>query len=80
MDIYRSRGHSDLGPQGASRSLTLSNLPPIPEVFWSFQFADLAMIQSEGGFPELKVLKQRVRNILQPEMDLGHSDVKLKSP
>lgn len=30
--------------------------------------------KSEGGFPELKVLKQRVRNLVQPEMSLGHSD------
>ncbi|KAF5393971.1 hypothetical protein D9757_000203 [Collybiopsis confluens] len=28
----------------------------------------------EGGFPELKVLKQRVRNKLQPGKSLGHSD------
>ncbi|KAI9726645.1 MAG: hypothetical protein M1828_001012 [Chrysothrix sp. TS-e1954] len=29
----------------------------------------------EGGFPETKVLKQRVRDHIQPEKDLGHSDV-----
>jgi hypothetical protein len=34
----------------------------------------LLMIQTEGGFPELKVLKQRLRNHIQPEMSLGHSD------
>ncbi|ORX33866.1 Rdx family-domain-containing protein [Kockovaella imperatae] len=28
----------------------------------------------EGGFPELKVLKQRVRDVLQPGLHLGHSD------
>ncbi|KAJ7605046.1 Rdx family-domain-containing protein [Mycena polygramma] len=28
----------------------------------------------EGGFPELKVLKQRIRDILQPGKSLGHSD------
>lgn len=33
-----------------------------------------AETQTEGGFPELKVLKQRIRNILQPELSLGHSD------
>lgn len=32
--------------------------------------------KTEGGFPELKVLKQRVRNIVQPDKDLGHSDKK----
>lgn len=30
--------------------------------------------QTEGGFPELKVLKQRIRNLVQPEKNLGHSD------
>ncbi|CAK9783894.1 hypothetical protein CC85DRAFT_250081 [Cutaneotrichosporon oleaginosum] len=30
--------------------------------------------KTEGGFPELKVLKQRVRNLVQPDMSLGHSD------
>ncbi|KAK8869523.1 hypothetical protein IAR55_000089 [Kwoniella newhampshirensis] len=31
--------------------------------------------KTEGGFPELKVLKQRIRNLVQPDMGLGHSDV-----
>ncbi|WVO21004.1 uncharacterized protein IAS62_002306 [Cryptococcus decagattii] len=31
--------------------------------------------KTEGGFPELKVLKQRIRNVVQPDMGLGHSDV-----
>ncbi|KAG8716109.1 hypothetical protein FRC11_009158 [Ceratobasidium sp. 423] len=30
----------------------------------------------EGGFPELKVLKQRIRDVIQPGTSLGHSDVK----
>jgi selenoprotein W-related protein len=30
----------------------------------------------DGGFPEAKVLKQRVRDIVWPERDLGHSDRK----
>ncbi|KAF8609339.1 hypothetical protein BDV93DRAFT_518172 [Ceratobasidium sp. AG-I] len=30
----------------------------------------------EGGFPELKVLKQRIRDIIQPGTSLGHSDKK----
>jgi predicted Rdx family selenoprotein len=34
----------------------------------------IADYQTEGGFPELKVLKQRLRNRIQPEMSLGHSD------
>ncbi|KAJ6629191.1 Rdx family-domain-containing protein [Mycena sp. CBHHK59/15] len=28
----------------------------------------------DGGFPELKVLKQRIRDIVQPGKSLGHSD------
>jgi selenoprotein W-related protein len=30
----------------------------------------------DGGFPEAKVLKQRVRDVVWPERDLGHSDVR----
>ena len=30
----------------------------------------------DGGFPEIKVLKQRVRDVVAPERDLGHSDAK----
>ncbi|KAK1925161.1 Rdx family-domain-containing protein [Papiliotrema laurentii] len=30
--------------------------------------------KTEGGFPELKILKQRIRNLLQPDLSLGHSD------
>ncbi|KAF8146440.1 Rdx family-domain-containing protein [Mycena galopus ATCC 62051] len=32
----------------------------------------------EGGFPELKVLKQRIRDIVQPGKSLGHSDKKVE--
>lgn len=30
--------------------------------------------KQEGGFPEAKVLKQRVRDLIDPERDLGHAD------
>ncbi|MBL0933388.1 MAG: SelT/SelW/SelH family protein [Rhizobiaceae bacterium] len=30
--------------------------------------------EADGGFPEAKVLKQRVRDVAWPERDLGHSD------
>ncbi|GAA6012649.1 hypothetical protein JCM11491_005468 [Sporobolomyces phaffii] len=33
----------------------------------------------EGGFPEMKVLKQRIRNLIAPQQDLGHSDKPAKS-
>jgi selenoprotein W-related protein len=36
------------------------------EVVWSRKV--------EGGFPEIKVLKQRVRDQVAPAKDLGHSD------
>ena len=28
----------------------------------------------DGGFPEVKVLKQKVRDVIDPERDLGHVD------
>ena len=28
----------------------------------------------DGGFPEIKELKQRVRDVIDPERDLGHVD------
>lgn len=36
--------------------------------------------QRDGGFPEAKVLKQRVRDIVSPDRDLGHSDTKPNPP
>jgi len=30
--------------------------------------------KAEGGFPETKILKQRLRNYIEPGRDLGHSD------
>ena len=35
--------------------------------------------RADGGFPEAKQLKQRVRDVISPAMDLGHSDVKGKA-
>ncbi len=34
--------------------------------------------KTEGGFPETKELKSRVRNVIQPDRDLGHVDRSLK--
>ncbi|KAK5172051.1 uncharacterized protein LTR77_003688 [Saxophila tyrrhenica] len=34
--------------------------------------------KAEGGFPETKILKQRVRNHIEPEKNLGHSDTPAK--
>lgn len=30
--------------------------------------------KAEGGFPDAKQLKQRVRDVIDPERDLGHVD------
>lgn len=30
--------------------------------------------KADGGFPDAKVLKQRVRDHIDPERDLGHND------
>ena len=30
--------------------------------------------KADGGFPEAKVLKQRVRDLIDPQRDLGHND------
>lgn len=30
--------------------------------------------KADGGFPEAKVLKQRLRDHIDPERDLGHND------
>ena len=31
--------------------------------------------KADGGFPDAKILKQRVRDVIDPERDLGHADV-----
>lgn len=36
--------------------------------------------KAEGGFPETKILKQRVRNHIEPDKDLGHSDTPASNP
>lgn len=30
--------------------------------------------KADNGFPEAKILKQRVRDVIAPERELGHSD------
>ncbi|EKM59696.1 uncharacterized protein PHACADRAFT_192070 [Phanerochaete carnosa HHB-10118-sp] len=46
--------------------LTISERPPI--LIWDRKV--------EGGFPELRILKQRIRDHIQPGKSLGHSDKK----
>ncbi len=31
--------------------------------------------EKSGRFPEMKEIKQKVRDVIAPDMDLGHSDV-----
>jgi selenoprotein W-related protein len=33
--------------------------------------------KTDGGFPDVKALKQRVRDQIAPERDLGHTDRKV---
>ena len=33
----------------------------------------------DEGFPDIKVLKQRIRDFVAPEKDLGHSDLEKES-
>ena len=33
--------------------------------------------ERDGGFPEIKVLKSLIRDVVAPDRDLGHIDVKL---
>ena len=35
--------------------------------------------KTDGGFPEAKILKRRLRDLLWPDMDLGHSDKPAKA-
>ncbi|KAL1742429.1 Rdx family-domain-containing protein [Schizophyllum fasciatum] len=44
----------------------LITAPESPKLMWDRK--------TEGGFPELKVLKQRIRDVIQPGKSLGHSD------
>lgn len=36
--------------------------------------------ESTKGFPEAKVLKQLVRDVIDPQKDLGHSDSESRQP
>jgi len=53
---------------GDSASLTTFGLEPTMTRLWDRK--------TEGGFPETKELKRRVRDIIEPGRDLGHIDGK----
>ena len=50
----------------------------VPGESGQFQvFANEAIVwdrKTDGGFPQAKVLKQRVRDVIAPNHDLGHSE------
>ena len=56
------------------------NLPSTVEHSTPNIFADMIewmhrnLARRDGGFPEAKVLKQRVRDQIDPQRDLGHND------
>lgn len=37
---------------------------------------EIYLKKKDGGFPEPMLIKQKIRDIIAPEMSLGHSDVK----
>ncbi|KIJ56520.1 hypothetical protein M422DRAFT_22684 [Sphaerobolus stellatus SS14] len=48
---------------------------------WLTLDEDLILVwdrKTEGGFPELKILKQRIRDRIDPQRNLGHSDTTSK--
>jgi selenoprotein W-related protein len=36
--------------------------------------------KADGGFPEAKVLKQRIRDLIDPARDLGHNETTRATP
>lgn len=66
---YRPPGNaiSDEHGSAAQTQQNNSNVQTITVPLWDRK--------ADGGFPETKVLKQRVRDHIEPKKDLGHSDV-----
>jgi len=60
--------HNSLETGGRFRVwLSIADEPGVaPKLIWDRK--------TQGGFPELKDLKQRIRDIIQPGLSLGHSD------
>ncbi|KAF2837908.1 hypothetical protein M501DRAFT_902005, partial [Patellaria atrata CBS 101060] len=56
-------------PQSSSSSSPTSQKPE-KTIIWDRK--------SDSGFPETKILKQRIRDLIEPSKDLGHSDSKDK--
>jgi predicted Rdx family selenoprotein len=59
---------------GGLFTVYLTHVPPGSEENAEAQEILLWDRKAEGGFPEVKILKQRLRNHIEPGKDLGHSD------
>lgn len=59
---------------GGIFTVYLTHVPPGSEETTEAQEVLLWDRKAEGGFPETKILKQRLRNHIEPGRDLGHSD------
>ncbi|EXJ86959.1 hypothetical protein A1O3_03913 [Capronia epimyces CBS 606.96] len=63
--VSQSAGPSGIEAEAGSKPVTVTET-----VLWDRKV--------DGGFPETKELKNRVRNIVDPDRDLGHIDRSLK--
>lgn len=59
---------------GGVFTVYLTHIPPGSDESAEAQEILLWDRKTEGGFPETKILKQRLRNHIEPGRDLGHSD------
>ncbi|GKT53428.1 selT/selW/selH selenoprotein domain-containing protein [Colletotrichum tofieldiae] len=62
---------------GGTFTVTLTHLPAGAETTSTTILWDR---KTEGGFPETKELKRRLRDVIQPDRDLGHVDRKHAKP
>ncbi|KAK2064479.1 selT/selW/selH seleno protein domain-containing protein [Colletotrichum caudatum] len=73
-----SIGEVSLQPStGGIFTVTLTHLPADAEATSTTVLWDR---KTEGGFPETKELKRRLRDVIQPDRDLGHVDRKHAKP
>ncbi|KAK1691254.1 Rdx family-domain-containing protein [Colletotrichum godetiae] len=62
---------------GGTFTVTLTHQPPGASITSTTTLWDR---KTEGGFPETKELKRRLRDVIQPDRDLGHVDRKHSKP
>ncbi|KAK1640420.1 selT/selW/selH seleno protein domain-containing protein [Colletotrichum phormii] len=62
---------------GGTFNVTLTHQPPGASTNSTTTLWDR---KTEGGFPETKELKRRLRDVIQPDRDLGHVDRKHSKP